>query len=297
MRQSILTVLLLVVPCLAFAAEPVGVHRQKVGKIEVISLQDAEMQLPASLLKGIEAADAKAMLGGKDVADASINTFLVRMPDKTVLVDTGKADDGKGESGHLLQRLQAAAVDPAKIDLVLITHMHFDHMGGLLKPDGSRAFPKAVVRVAQAEHDAWLGDHAKVPEQMKAGLLLLKAAVAPYQVAGAYKPFAPDENLGKGIRAVPGLGHTPGHTVYVFTSEGRELWCIGDLIHVGAVQFARPKVAMVFDSDPDKAVATRREFFQKAAAAGPLLAATHLPFPGLVQIKVKGDSFVATPVK
>ena len=297
MRHATFLALFLAVPSLVFAAEPTGVHRQSVGKLELLTLQDGEIQLPVALLKGIDADKAKTMLGGKDKADTSINAFLVRMPDKTVLVDTGTGGDGKGPTGHMMERLQAAGVDPAKIDLILITHFHFDHTGGLVRPDGSRAFPKAVVRVAQAEHDAWLGEDAKVPDMMKDRLPALKAALAPYQAAGAYKPFGPKDDLGKGIRAMASVGHTGGHTCYAFSSEGKEVWVVGDLIHIGAVQFAQPKVAMVFDSDQDKAIAVRRDFFKKAATGGTPICATHLPFPGLVQLKVKGDGFVATPVK
>lgn len=93
------------------------------------------------------------------------------------------------------------------------------------------------------------------------------------------------------------MGHTGGHTSYAFSAGGKEVWVVGDLIHFGAVQFAKPKVGMAFDSDQAKAVSARQEYFKKAAASGALLGATHLPFPGLVQLKVKGDSFVATPVK
>jgi glyoxylase-like metal-dependent hydrolase (beta-lactamase superfamily II) len=297
MRHATFLALFLAVPTLAFAAEPVGVQRKSVGKIELLALQDGEIQLPATLMKGIETDKAQAMLGGKDKADTSINVFLVRMPDKLVLVDTGVGGDGKGPTGHLMERLAAAGVDPAKIDLILITHFHFDHTGGLVKPDGSRAFPNAVVRVAQAEHDAWLGENAKLPDMMKDRVPALKAALAPYQAAGAYKPFAPKDDLGKGIRAMSSFGHTGGHTSYAFSVGGKEAWVVGDLIHFGAVQFAQPKVAVVFDSDQDKAVAARREYFKKAAASGTVIGATHLAFPGLVQLKVKGDSFVATPVK
>jgi glyoxylase-like metal-dependent hydrolase (beta-lactamase superfamily II) len=93
----------------------------------------------------------------------------------------------------------------------------------------------------------------------------LKAALAPYQAAGAYQPFGPKDDLGKGVRAIPAAGHTGGHMVYAFSAGGKEVWCVGDIIHVGAVQFERPKVAMAFDSDQDKAIAIRRDLFQKAA--------------------------------
>jgi glyoxylase-like metal-dependent hydrolase (beta-lactamase superfamily II) len=292
-----LLALFLAVPSRASAGEPVGVHRQKVGKLEVVALQDGEIQLPITLLKDISTDKAKAMLGGADKADTSINVFVVRTPDKTVLVDTGTGGDGKGPTGHLPDRLQAAGIDSAQIDLILITHFHFDHTGGLIKADGSRAFPKAVVRVSQAEHDAWLGENAKIPEMMKSHLPELKAALAPYQAAGAYQPFGPKDDLGKGIRPMPTGGHTAGHTSYVFSAGGKEVWMVGDLIHIGAVQFAQPNAAMAFDSDSVRAVATRHEVFKKAASTGTPIAATHLAFPGLVQLKVKGDAFVATPLK
>jgi glyoxylase-like metal-dependent hydrolase (beta-lactamase superfamily II) len=297
MRHLSLLALMLAIPNLTFAAEPTGVHQQKVGKMELTSLQDGEFQLPASLLKGVEPDKVKAALGGKDMADTSLNVFLVRMPDKLVLVDTGAGGDGKGPMGHLAERLQAAGVDPAKIDLILITHFHFDHTGGLVKADGSRAFPKAVVRVAQAEHDAWLGENAKVPDMFKDRLPALKAALAPYQAADAYKPFGPKDDLGKGIRAMSTNGHTGGHTSYAFNVDKKELWVVGDLIHISAVQYAQPKATMMFDSDGEKAITARSETFKKAAASGTPIAATHLPFPGVVKLKVKGDGFVASPVK
>jgi glyoxylase-like metal-dependent hydrolase (beta-lactamase superfamily II) len=186
-------------------------------------------------------------------------------------------------------------VDPAQVDLILITHFHFDHMGGLVKGDGTRAFPKAVVRVSQAEHDFWLSEPSKLPDRLKQNLPALKAALAPYQAAGAYRPFGPGEDLGKGIRALPAYGHTSGHTVYAFGSEGKELWCIGDLIHLEAIQFERPSVAMVYDTDSEKAVVTRKDLFRRAAESHVILGGAHLTFPGLVQLQMKGEGFVATP--
>jgi len=297
MRHAILSAAFLATTILLQAAEPAGVHHQTVGKLEVISLLDGDISLPINVLQGIEAAEAKRMLGGKDTAATSVNAFLIRTPGKTVLVDTGIGGDSKGSTGHLLEHLQAAGVDPAQVDLVLITHFHFDHIGGLVKTDGSRAFPKAIVRVSQVENDFWLGDSSKLPERLRSNVTDIKAALAPYQAAGAYRPFAPGEELGKGIRTLPSAGHTAGHTVFVFSSEGKELWCIGDLIHFGDIQFERPKVSLTYDTDSKKAVAARRDFFQQAAASGAVLAAAHLAFPGTVQLKTKGESFVATPVK
>jgi len=172
-----------------------------------------------------------------------VNTFLVQMPHQLVLVDTGAGTGAGDAAGNLPARLKAAGVDPAQVDLIFITHFHMDHVGGLLKPDGTRAFPNAVVRMSQAENDFWTGDPERIPERNRKGLPAIKAIVTAYTAAGKYRPFAPGEALGEGIRALATVGHTPGHSCYAFSSEGRELWCLGDLIHFGAIQFAHPGVA------------------------------------------------------
>jgi len=297
MRNPIFSIALLSCALNLTAAEPVGVHRQTLGKLEVITLQDGQIELNAGLLKGIEPADAKALLGGKEIASTSINTFLVRTKDQLVLVDTGTGGNGEGPTGHLQERLNSAGIEPSQIDLVLITHFHFDHVGGLVNPDGTRAFPKAIVRVSQAEHDYWLGDPAKLPESIKGRIEGLKKALAPYQAAGTYRPFGPSEEPAKGIRALAAGGHTVGHTVFAFGSGKDEVWCIGDLIHFGAIQFERPSAAVAFDTDSEKAIPARKDFFTRAAKQHVTLAAVHLAFPGLVHLEPKGEGFVATALK
>jgi len=285
----------MVVPLLAQDPGP-GVHRFKLGKAEVTTLQDGAFQLPATLLKGIDAAQAKALLGGKDTHAVPVNAFLVRMPGHLVLVDTGAGTAAGDAAGHLAERLKAAGVDPGQIDLVLITHCHMDHVGGLLKADGTRAFPNATLRMAQAESDFWTGDAARVPERNRAALPALKAIVAAYAGAGKFKAFAPGEALGEGIQALPTAGHTPGHACYAFTSGGNQVWCVGDLIHFGPVQFPHPDVAVGFDWDTAKAVAARKELFLKAAQAHATIAGAHLAFPGLFLLEAKDGGFTATPV-
>lgn len=278
---------LLLAPLWSRGAEPTVT----VGRVRITRLQDAEFPLPAKLLSGIEPAEAKRMLGGSEATPTPANAFLVRTEDHLVLVDTGTGP----KDGKLVERLKAAGVAPSDVDLVLITHFHLDHVGGLLDAEGGRAFPKAVVRASKAESDFWLGDPSKVPERARGSIPGIQAALAPYQAVGAFRPFGPDEVLGKGIRASPAAGHTPGHTVYVFGPAGKELWCIGDLIHFGAVQFERPGVAVGFDVDPARAVPAREELFQRAASTHAVLAGVHL-FE-LVQLERKGEGFAAKAVR
>ena len=266
----------------------------RLGQLQVWKLQDGRISLAALLLKGLEPAEARRMLGGKDAADTPVNAFLVRMPGRTVLVDTGIGKDPDEDSGHLTEQLAASGVAPSDIDLILITHDHFDHIGGLLKADGTRAFPKAVLRVSRREHAFWTEDPSRLPERLRDRAPKLKALFGVYEKAGAFRPFEDGEELAPGLRAIPAHGHTGGHTIYAFTSEGQELWCIGDLIHFGAVQFQRPEVGVAFDLDGDRAVKIRQELFREAARRKAVLAGAHLPT--LVRLVPKGAGYDPVPV-
>lgn len=276
-------------------ATPVHVTPIQVGQLKVWALRDGLISLEGSLLSGIEPSEVGRMLGGKDAAATPVNTFLVKVSGKTVLVDTGIGKDPEEDSGHLLEGLVAAGVSPADIDLIVITHYHFDHIGGLLNTDGSRAFPKARLCVPRSEQAFWFQDEAKLPERLRGRIPKLKSIFGAYEAAGAFSTFEDGAELTPGLRAVTAHGHTGGHTVYAFTSEGRELWCIGDLIHFGAVQFEHPEVGITFDIAGAKAIQVRQDLFRKAAQGKVVLAGAHLP--ELVQLEAKGTGFIAKPVR
>jgi glyoxylase-like metal-dependent hydrolase (beta-lactamase superfamily II) len=269
----------------------------KVGALEVTALRDGELHLSPGLLKDITAGDAEGMLGGKEGVPTPVNAFLVRLGKDLVLVDTGGNPAMDPALGHMVERLKEAGVDPASIKAVLITHFHGDHIGGLLTPDGQRAFPNAVVRVAQAESDYWLSPatEAALPEARRPMIAGMKKTLAPYQAVGAFKPFAPGEAPYPGVRALPAPGHTPGHSIYAFDSGKHTFYAVGDIVHFGKVQFQRPEVTVAFDSDTTKAAATRLAFWKKAAAEHALVGPTHVA-PGLGHVAAKGQGYVWEPL-
>lgn len=277
-----------------------GYYRIMVGDIEVTALNDGTFQMDvAKLLHGIKpAALDKALAHAflKAPVEASVNGFLINTGAKLVLVDTGAGSFYGPTLGKLVSNLQAAGYQPDQVDEIYITHMHVDHVGGLVA-DGKRVFPNAVVRAAQAEGEYWLSQ-AKLdaaPEDQKGGFRNAMATINPYLAAGKYKPFIGDIDLVPGVRAMGTFGHTPGHTVYVVESKGEKLVLWGDLMHVASVQFPDPSVTIGFDSDSKAAQAQRAKVFADAAAAGFLVGGAHLPFPALGHLRKDGSGYDFVP--
>lgn len=270
-----------------------GIQKVTVGDFKVHKMQDAEIFLNISLLAGIEKEDALKLSGGKDSLATPVNAFLIQTGKQTILVDAGIGKNGGNNAGHLEDQLKQAGVSPADIDLVLLTHFHFDHIGGLLTADGKRFFPNAVVRASKTESDFWLKDIAQFTDDQRERAKQIRNALEPYISANAYRTFLFDEKLGDGIYAVPAFGHTIGHTIYSFTSGKNMLWCIGDLIHFDAIQFEKPRAAVVFDTNNETAIQNRLMFFDRASKEHITIAGSHLP--QMIQIEKAGESYIKLP--
>lgn len=280
-----------------------GFYRLAVGDVEVTALYDGFIDLDTKILSNASPAEvqrllARMFLGGQKVQTA-VNAFLVNAGGKLILVDAGAAKAFGPTLGYIGDNLKAAGYSPEQVDVVLLTHLHADHAAGLLDADGKPLFPNAQVRVAQADHDFWLSEEiaAKAPDGFKPFFKLARDAAAPYQAAGRWKPFAGEVEVAPSITAVDAHGHTPGHTAYLIESKGQRLLIVGDAVHSHAVQFARPEVAIEFDSDKKKAVAARKKLFARAAKEKLALAGMHLPFPGLGHVRTEGKGYAWVPVE
>ena len=279
------------------AQEPAGTHKVKLGKLEVTTLMDTQMQLPTSLLRGVDAKVIDGIYQGKPTVTTPANAFLVRYGKHLVLVDTGGSKAMNPDMGHIQERLQALGVKPESIEAVFITHFHGDHTGGLLTPDGQRAFPNAVIRMSQAE-DAYWSDpktEASLPEARKPMIAQIKATFAPYRAAGKYLPFAAGEAPFPGVEGIPVHGHTPGSTLYVFKGKP-EFWAVGDIVHFGAVQFEHPEATVAFDTDSALALNARGTIWSMAAQEGAVLGGAHLAFPGVGHVAAQGQAFKWVPL-
>ena len=291
----------------AHAAAPVvrdqapGFYRLTVGDFEVTALSDGTRPMPADKVLThtqpgeVERDLKRAFL--KEPVETSFNAFLINTGSKLVLVDTGAGSMMGSALGHMLTNLKAAGYRPEQVDEVYITHMHADHVGGLVAAGNRMVFPNAVVRASRHEADFWL-DPARLeaaPEDAKAGFKNAMASVHPYAEAGKFKTFDGAAELVPGIKAVPEPGHTPGHSGYLVESKGERLLVWGDIVHVAAVQFPDPKVTISFDSDPAAAARSRDSALAEVASRGDWVAGAHISFPGIGHVRADGDAYVWVP--
>lgn len=278
-----------------------GYYRMMLGRFEVTALNDGYVMLPEKLLKdaskrSIDRLLARGFVDASHGMQTAVNGFLVNTGQQLVLVDAGGGKCLGPSAGHLIDNLQAAGYRPEQVDAVLITHLHRDHTCGLLADGGKPAFPNATVYVSKKDAAYWLDKDtmAKAPADKQAGFKVVQDAVAPYVAAGKLKQFDEGQALMPGITVEGEPGHTPGHTGYLFSSDGSQLLAWGDIVHSRAVQFARPQVAIDFDSSQQQAIATRRQILADAAQKKTWIAGAHLPFPGIghVRADVRGYGWV-----
>ena len=277
-----------------------GYYRMMLGDFEVTALSDGTVKLPVDKLLSnttpAKVGQALSRAGLSAPLETSVNGYLINTGDKLVLVDTGAAGLFGPTLGKLAANLKAAGYQPEQVDEIYITHMHPDHVGGLMAGD-KLAFPNATVRADKRDADFWLSQANldKAPADSKGFFQGAMASLNPYVKAGKFKPFDGNTDLVPGVHAVAAAGHTPGHTIYVVESKGQKLVLWGDLMHVASVQFPDPTVTIQFDTDSKAALAQRQKAFADAAKGGYWVAAAHLSFPGIGHLRSEGKGYSFVP--
>jgi glyoxylase-like metal-dependent hydrolase (beta-lactamase superfamily II) len=277
-----------------------GWYRMQLGDFEVTALNDGTVKLPVDkLLTNVPAPTLESLLARaylKPPVETSVNGYLINTGSKLVLIDTGAAGLFGPTLGKLIANLKASGYQPEQVDEIYITHMHPDHVGGLLAGD-KPAFPNAVVRADTREGNFWLSktNLDAAPADAKGFFQGAMASLNPYVASGKLKPFDGETELVPGIRAIPAPGHTPGHTIYAVESQGNKLVAWGDLMHVAAVQFAQPSVTIQFDNDSKAAAPQREKNYTDAAEKGYYVAIAHVAFPGIGKLRADGKGYTWVP--
>src|SRR3989449_4621675 len=280
-----------------------GFYRLKVGDLEVTALYDGTGVFDPHWLNGTKATMdgvVEALHEDPHMLDGVDTGFVVQTGKQLILVDAGAGTWwGGGALGRLAGSLRSAGYTPEEVDIVLITHLHSDHIGGLTTQDGKRVFPNADVYVAKTESDFWLSPviAAKAPKDAQPFFQSAQAIAAPYIQAGKWHTFSGSEPIVDGMRLVPLAGHTPGHTGYELSSKGQKILFWGDNCPCQRVQLQHPEVTAIFDIDQTAAAATRNQLFSRLAREDVWIAEPHTSsFPGLGRLHKEGRGHSWAPV-
>lgn len=245
---------------------------------------------------GQEAETVAALLAENHLpADYFLHCFvptLVQTPSDLVLFDTGFGPMGRESGcGQLRTRMQEAGYAPEDVTIVVITHMHGDHIGGLMEADGP-AFPNARYVTSKVEYDFWTSDKRQGTPQ-EGNAKLVNENVVPLTEKMTF--VADGDQVVPGITAVAAHGHSPGHTAYLLESRNRQLMLTADTANHYVASLQRPDWHVVFDIDKKAAAASRQQIFGRIADAGMPFIGHHMPFPSIGYIERAGDGFRYVP--
>ncbi|MGL6245855.1 MBL fold metallo-hydrolase [Pseudomonas sp.] len=271
----------------------------RVGEIDVIVISDGVLPLPTSTMStNVDPADRAAWFKdqylGPDAFDWPLNVLVLRSGDQTILVDAGLGGQFPGfpRAGMFPKRLEAAGIDLGSVTDVVITHMHMDHIGGLLVDDvKSRLRADVRIHVSATEVAFWASPDFSLTTMPSPVPDVLRSTAEQFinEFHSKLCTFEDEYEVAPGVLVKLTGGHTPGHSVVYVTSGGERLTFAGDALF--PVAFEHPDWHNGFEHDPEESVRVRVRLMQEAAASGELFVATHLPFPSVGRVAIDGDAF------
>ncbi|MFF8727181.1 MBL fold metallo-hydrolase [Streptomyces sp. NPDC015171] len=294
------------------AGEAAALPSWTVGDVTVHRID--EVPLPPATGPWLLPAATPAVVAGQDwlrpdfadregVLRLDSHSFAFTADGLRVLVDTG-IGNGKTRanpawhdlSTDYLERLTAAGYPPEAVDLVLLTHLHTDHVGwNTRRSDGDwvPTFPNARYVTSRVEHEFWSGYAMDEPRRQ-----MFLDSVVPVEEAGLLDLVdvpADGTDVAPGVRLIPTPGHTPGHVAVRLGSGGETAVITGDCIH-HPVQFADPAIGSCVDIDPERSEASRRALLGSLAGTDTLVLGTHFPPPTAGRVIGQGDAYRLSPV-
>ncbi|MCK1268875.1 glyoxylase-like metal-dependent hydrolase (beta-lactamase superfamily II) [Bradyrhizobium sp. GM2.2] len=277
----------------------------KIGEIDVLVVSDGVLPLPTKMLAhnadpAVRATWLHDMFLPQDAFDWALNAVMVRSGGKTILIDAGLGSDPNlnlPRAGQLIRRLAAAGIDLSAVTDLVLTHLHMDHIGGLLVEGVKQQLRKDLrIHVAAAEVKFWEKpdfSRTAMPEGFPDALRsTAKHFLKEY--GSQLRLFDDEHEIAPGVIARRTGGHTPGHSVVRMASGDDALTFAGDAVF--AVGFEQPDWFNGFEHDPEEAARVRIRLLRQLAETGEMLVATHLPFPSVGRVAADGDAFRWVPV-
>lgn len=281
------------------AVASTGVFRYKFGDGEIIQVLDGVRAFPipdgfvTNATKDRTAAALEAVYMPKGQITNSFSPVVAKLGGKTIAIDTGNGlaafEASKGAVGNCQANMIAAGIDPKAVDIVIISHFHGDHIGGLKGADGKLAYPNAEIMVPATEW-AFFTNEAnmeKASPTNKGNFANVKKVFDGLKVT----QFEAGKEIVSGITSVASPGHTPGHTSFVLSSGAKRVMVQGDIALFPGVFVRNPDWKVMYDNDADVAVATRRKLYDMASVEKLPVIGYHFPFPSAGYVEKDGTGF------
>lgn len=266
------------------------VAQVSIGRFTVTALTDGFADMPFSYFVGRQPKDIEDAAAAQFAARPGgirlmFTQYLIDDGERRILIDTGPAG-ALGESGKLPSALNALGVRLDSIDAVIVTHMHADHIGGLVA-GGRRNFPKAELYVDRRDVAHWTdpAKRAAAPEFLKSSF---DASAEMVRLYPKLQAIDGERAITRGVSIVDLTGHTPGHIGVRIEGGGKSLIMVSDMMFHPSIHPVAADIGFLFEQDPEAARTMRARFFPRAAEEKALIAATHMPFPGLGHIVSDG---------
>ncbi|MBV8839688.1 MAG: MBL fold metallo-hydrolase [Alphaproteobacteria bacterium] len=282
-----------------------GFYRTKLGDYELTQVADGARTFPmpdgfiVNLPKDQSLAAAESAYMPKGQVTIPFNPLVVNTGSKLIVIDTGNGlgayEATKGAAGQMNANMKAAGIDPNAVDIVLISHFHGDHIGGLKSADGKPVFPNAEIKVPAAEWAFWTDDanQAKANGFNKAQFANVKKMLDG--LGDKITKFDAGKEVAPGITSIDTPGHTPGHVSFVIASGNARILVQSDVTNIPSLFLTHPDWQVVFDNDPNLAVTTRHKFFDMAAAEKAAVIGYHFSFPAVGHVEKDGNGYRLVP--
>jgi glyoxylase-like metal-dependent hydrolase (beta-lactamase superfamily II) len=254
----------------------------QLGQFECTVIKDGETQVNAfEFFSGVDSEKINASFReyglNPESVPLSLQVLLINTGEYLVLIDTGLGEPVYSDEGRLFVSLNDLGIAPEDIDVVIITHGHWDHIGGITDEEGLLHFPNARHVMSRTAWEFWTNEEnlTGMSEQLTKWA---RANLPPLR--GRVELVEAGSDILSGISMIAAPGHTPGQMAVLVRSGDRGLLCVADAAH-NPVQMAYPDIGYAHDMDRELAKTTRRVLVEQSLNDRFLVYGCHFPFPGL----------------